>query len=92
MKKTILLLLLCCSAYTLFAQDSDTMKTTKVKMKMKPRQNDHTPGNTMNKTMSTTNSSTTTVVLTTEWKVDPSSLPVIGSDVPADVVINIKNN
>jgi hypothetical protein len=92
MKKSIVVLLLCCSTYALFAQDSDTMKPTKVKMKMKPRQNDYpAPGNNMNRTMSTTNSTTTTVVMTTEWKVDPPSLPVIGSDVPADVVTNIKN-
>lgn len=92
MKKTILLVLVCFSTYVLFAQDSDTLKTTKVKMKMKPRQNDYPPTtNNMNKTMSTTNSSTTTVIMTTEWKVDPPSLPVIGTDVPSDVVSNIKN-
>lgn len=90
MKKIILLLLVCSSTYTLYAQDaSDTMQNKKTKMKMKSKGN---PNDMQNGTISSSTTTTnTTIVVMTGWRTDPASLPVIGTDVSADVVTNIKN-
>lgn len=144
MKTIILLVLICCSSYSIFGQETDTVKTrsSKIKIKMKPQPGDY-PGfnnNTNSTTIPTNNkppvtttdnpivpttdkplvtstdklsdtttdkliitttekqsttttpkTSVTTIVIKTEVKTDPASLPVIVNDVPSNVVAAIKN-
>ena len=86
----IFLLLVCSCTYTLYAQDaSDTMQMKKTKMKMKSKAN---PNDMQNGTMSSSTTTTNTTRVTIDgWSTDPASLPVIETNVSADVVTNIKN-
>lgn len=96
MKKMIMMLLLCCSTYTMFAQTTDTMNTkrTKVKIKTRGKEDDMTTAaSTSMKTstmVTTANPTSATIVLMTGWRTDPASLPVVGTGVSADVVTTLK--
>src|SRR5450759_2465923 len=90
MKKMIFLLLVCSCTYTLYAQDaSDTMQKKETKMKMKSKAN---PNDMQNGTMSSSTTTTNTTMVSIDgWTTNPASLPVIETNVSADVVTNIKN-
>ena len=67
MKTIILLVLTCYSSYSIFAQETDIMKTrsSKIKIKMKPQPGDY-PGFTNNANSNTIHSNTKAPVSTTD--------------------------
>ena len=64
----------------------------KVKIKGEGNMNTTTPGNMSNSAMGTTNTSTNVnIVSIGGWTTNPANLPVVGNNVPAEVVATLKN-
>lgn len=95
MKKIFFLLLIFSSTYAFAQQTSATEETKKTKIKIKIKGNPNTglqKSEVPNKpAITTANPPSTTIVLLTGWRTDPAALPVIGNDVPADIVTIAKN-
>lgn len=84
--------------------DDDTKTKTKIKdnkvkvkdadgkLKIKGENNMNTTTGTSDRgTMNTTTSTNTNVVVIGGWRTDPANLPVVGNNVPADVVNTLRN-
>lgn len=64
----------------------------KVKIKGEGNMNTTTDGTSNNSGMGTMNTSTNTnVIVINGWRTDPANLPVVGNNVPTDVVTTLKN-
>ena len=62
------------------------------KLKIKGENNMNTTTGTSDRgTMNTTTSTNTNVVVIGGWRTDPANLPVVGNNVPADVVNTLRN-